>query len=169
LFLPGKDAGSLASVTYTCVSVVEFSSPDGRRVRRSDCGTGHGKDRDAGIAIESAMKEAATDSLKRALRLFGRALGNCVYDKRYLRFAARRRKETGVSRPDIEPWQPASVLEPEDVDGSAEAAVPRGCLETGSALCDPASSSSLDGVKAEQGESGKLSALCFGALYSCVL
>lgn len=37
------------------------------------------------LALEKAKKEAATDALKRALRFFGDALGNCVYDKQYVR------------------------------------------------------------------------------------
>lgn len=35
-------------------------------------------------AFEKAKKEAMTDGLKRALRHFGNALGNCLYDKEYL-------------------------------------------------------------------------------------
>ena len=35
-------------------------------------------------AFEKAKKEGTTDGLKRALRLFGNVLGNCVYDKEYL-------------------------------------------------------------------------------------
>lgn len=35
-------------------------------------------------AFEKAKKEASTDALKRALRLFGNALGNCCYDKGFL-------------------------------------------------------------------------------------
>lgn len=36
------------------------------------------------MAFEKAKKEAITDGLKRALRCFGNALGNCLYDKEYL-------------------------------------------------------------------------------------
>ncbi|KAF2004823.1 hypothetical protein P154DRAFT_484135 [Amniculicola lignicola CBS 123094] len=36
-------------------------------------------------AFEKAKKEAATDGLKRALRTFGNVLGNCLYDKEYLK------------------------------------------------------------------------------------
>lgn len=36
------------------------------------------------MAFEKAKKEAITDGLKRALRCFGNALGNCLYDKDYL-------------------------------------------------------------------------------------
>lgn len=38
-----------------------------------------------GAAFEKAKKEAATDGLKRALRSFGNVLGNCLYDKEYLK------------------------------------------------------------------------------------
>ncbi|CAI2182495.1 14510_t:CDS:2, partial [Funneliformis geosporum] len=34
-------------------------------------------------AFEKAKKEAATDALKRALRMFGNVMGNCMYDKKY--------------------------------------------------------------------------------------
>ncbi|KAJ1928399.1 DNA repair protein rad52 [Tieghemiomyces parasiticus] len=40
-------------------------------------------------AFEKAKKEAVTDGLKRALRMFGNSLGNCLYDKKYLRQVAR--------------------------------------------------------------------------------
>ncbi|KAL1916077.1 uncharacterized protein VTP21DRAFT_6081 [Calcarisporiella thermophila] len=36
-------------------------------------------------AFEKAKKEATTDALKRALRTFGNVLGNCLYDKKYVR------------------------------------------------------------------------------------
>lgn len=35
-------------------------------------------------AYEKVKKEAVTDSMKRALKAFGPALGNCCYDKDYL-------------------------------------------------------------------------------------
>jgi DNA repair and recombination protein RAD52 len=35
-------------------------------------------------AFEKCKKEATTDALKRAMRNFGNAVGNCVYDKRYV-------------------------------------------------------------------------------------
>ncbi|KAI8355543.1 hypothetical protein BD560DRAFT_335908 [Blakeslea trispora] len=35
-------------------------------------------------AFEKARKQAVTDATKRALRSFGNALGNCLYDKVYL-------------------------------------------------------------------------------------
>ncbi|TBU07598.1 DNA repair and recombination protein Rad52, partial [Hamiltosporidium magnivora] len=36
-------------------------------------------------AYQKAKKEAATDALKRALRQFGNCLGNCCYDKEFLK------------------------------------------------------------------------------------
>ncbi|KAJ1969631.1 DNA repair protein rad52 [Dispira parvispora] len=36
-------------------------------------------------AFEKAKKEAVTDGLKRALRMFGNSLGNCLYNKNYLK------------------------------------------------------------------------------------
>lgn len=38
-----------------------------------------------GIAIENSKKEAVSDARKRALRVFGNALGNCVYDKEHIK------------------------------------------------------------------------------------
>ena len=38
------------------------------------------------LSIEKARKESITDGLKRALKSFGSALGNCLSDKDYLRY-----------------------------------------------------------------------------------
>ncbi|XP_062891357.1 DNA repair protein RAD52 homolog [Mobula hypostoma] len=37
------------------------------------------------MSLEKARKEAVTDGLKRSLKSFGYALGNCILDKEYLR------------------------------------------------------------------------------------
>ena len=72
----GKDKKPGFGVTYTAkVSVVV----DG--VIREDFGAGHGYDVDCGLAHESAIKEAITDALKRALRSFGNPFGLALYDK----------------------------------------------------------------------------------------
>ncbi|KAI9595710.1 hypothetical protein BDF19DRAFT_441333 [Syncephalis fuscata] len=42
-----------------------------------------------GMALEKAKKEAVTDGLKRALRGFGNVLGNCLYDKNYIKAVTR--------------------------------------------------------------------------------
>ncbi|QIO34351.1 Rad52/Rad22 family DNA repair protein [Bradyrhizobium sp. 1(2017)] len=48
---------------------------------REGCGTGHGIDRDLGLAHESALKEAETDAMKRAFMTFGNPFGLALYDK----------------------------------------------------------------------------------------
>jgi DNA recombination protein Rad52 len=50
-------------------------------VMREGCGAGHGIDRDLGQAHESALKEAETDAMKRALMTFGNPFGLALYDK----------------------------------------------------------------------------------------
>ncbi|KAF2204713.1 alpha/beta-hydrolase [Delitschia confertaspora ATCC 74209] len=51
-----------------------------------DIGYGHIENcKGKAAAFEKAKKEAATDGMKRALRTFGNVLGNCLYDKEYLK------------------------------------------------------------------------------------
>jgi DNA repair and recombination protein RAD52 len=53
----------------------------GDRIIRDGCGYGSGIDRDIGSAHESAIKEAETDAMKRALMTFGNPFGLALYDK----------------------------------------------------------------------------------------
>lgn len=48
---------------------------------REGCGAGSGVDVDLGQAHESAIKEAETDAMKRALMTFGNPFGLALYDK----------------------------------------------------------------------------------------
>lgn len=50
-------------------------------VAREGFGAGHGIDADLGLAHESAIKEAETDAMKRALMTFGNPFGLALYDK----------------------------------------------------------------------------------------
>lgn len=50
-------------------------------VVREGTGYGSGIDRDKGSSIESAVKEAETDAMKRALMTFGNPFGLALYDK----------------------------------------------------------------------------------------
>lgn len=63
-------------VTYLCKVRVTV---DG--VTREGVGAGHGIDADLGLAHESAVKEAETDAMKRALMTFGNPFGLALYDK----------------------------------------------------------------------------------------
>ncbi|KAJ3231359.1 DNA repair protein rad52 [Chytriomyces hyalinus] len=72
----------------TCVSIgvstiVRVTLKDG--TSHEDVGYGSIENaKSKGMAFEKAKKESVTDGIKRALRSFGNALGNCVYDKRIL-------------------------------------------------------------------------------------
>ena len=72
------------SVTYIAKVKVEICTNSALRhyLVREGCGAGHGIDRDLGQAHESALKEAETDALKRALVSFGWPFGLALYDKK---------------------------------------------------------------------------------------
>jgi DNA recombination protein Rad52 len=72
----GKDGDTGYGVTY----IVKVRIMVGN-VCREGCGAGHGIDRDLGQAHESAIKEAETDAMKRALMTFGNPFGLALYDK----------------------------------------------------------------------------------------
>jgi hypothetical protein len=68
-------------VTYTArvrVTVIAGGLPP---LIREGSGAGHGIDVDLGQAHESALKEAETDAMKRALMTFGNPFGLALYDK----------------------------------------------------------------------------------------
>jgi len=72
----GKDKAPGFGVTYIARVRVVVNG-----VTREGCGAGHGIDRDLGMAHESAIKEAETDAMKRALMTFGYPFGLALYDK----------------------------------------------------------------------------------------
>ncbi len=61
------------------VKVVVFAGDT--LVTREGVGAGHGIDVDLGLAHESAIKEAETDAMKRAMMTFGNPFGLALYDK----------------------------------------------------------------------------------------
>lgn len=69
-------------VTY--IAKVRITVPcwdDCSPIVREGYGAGHGIDADLGQAHESAIKEAETDAMKRALMTFGNPFGLALYDK----------------------------------------------------------------------------------------
>ncbi len=69
-------------VDYMARVRIVVQTPDGIfPVVREGCGFGQGIDRDRGQAHESALKEAETDAMKRALMTFGNPFGLALYDK----------------------------------------------------------------------------------------
>ncbi|KAJ1834629.1 DNA repair protein rad52 [Coemansia sp. RSA 2711] len=82
--------GGRYSVGATCVMRVTLR--DG--TFREDAGFGMIENvKSKGQALEKVRKEAVTDALKRAMRQFGNVLGNCVYDKEYVRSVAQVQKQ----------------------------------------------------------------------------
>ncbi len=77
-------------VTYTARVRISVSTAGQPALIREGSGAGHGIDIDLGQAHESALKEAETDAMKRALMTFGNPFGLALYDKR-------QREVTGAS------------------------------------------------------------------------
>lgn len=67
-------------VAYMATVRVTVRTKDGEVVRVG-AGYGSGIDKDVGSAHESALKEAETDAMKRALMTFGNPFGLALYDK----------------------------------------------------------------------------------------
>ncbi|MFQ6539422.1 MULTISPECIES: RAD52 family DNA repair protein [Aphanothece] len=79
---PGREARPGWGVTYTArVRVTVGGTTSAAAVIREGSGAGHGIDADLGQAHESALKEAETDAMKRALMTFGNPFGLALYDK----------------------------------------------------------------------------------------
>ena len=68
-------------VTSTARVRIPVGTPGNPAAIREGCGAGHGIDTDPGQAHESALKEAETDAMKRALMTFGNPFGLALYDK----------------------------------------------------------------------------------------
>lgn len=98
-------------------------------------GAGGGKKRTTRMeALEEAVKEAETDSVKRALRFYGEATGNCLYDPDFRLHVERIRKNVDAVNP-MERWPLDSL-----VHKSPQAASFGACLSTpGSARSGPSS------------------------------
>lgn len=94
----GKDGKDGFAVSYIATVQVFVGS-----VRRQDVGAGHGYDLDCGLAHESAIKEAVTDALKRALRSFGNPFGLALYDKS--------RENVGHNAPEASPVEVQTAKE----------------------------------------------------------
>ncbi|MCP9889268.1 RAD52 family DNA repair protein [Cyanobium sp. ATX 6A2] len=78
----GRDHRPGWGVTYTARVRITITPPSGEpALIREGCGAGHGIDTDLGQAHESALKEAETDAMKRALMTFGNPFGLALYDK----------------------------------------------------------------------------------------
>jgi DNA recombination protein Rad52 len=79
----GRDNRPGWGVTYTARVRISVSTAGQPALIREGCGAGHGIDTDLGQAHESALKEAETDAMKRALMTFGNPFGLALYDKQH--------------------------------------------------------------------------------------
>jgi recombination DNA repair RAD52 pathway protein len=101
-------------VTYTSKVRVAARGPDGEWVTREGSGAGHGIDADCGQAHESALKEAESDAMKRALMTFGNPFGLALYDK------AQTNVEDGAAREQFERFVAEKVAIMDSVNSLAE-------------------------------------------------
>jgi recombination DNA repair RAD52 pathway protein len=76
----GKDQKDGWTVTYIARVRITVQTGDGL-VEREGSGAGHGIGVDLGECHESALKEAESDAMKRALMTFGNPFGLALYDK----------------------------------------------------------------------------------------
>lgn len=101
-------------VTYTCKVRVTIHG-----VVREGCGAGHGIDRDVGLAHESALKEAETDAMKRALMTFGNQFGLALYDK----------EQANVTDDEPPPQDEPPPHDDDEIDAAAREEYIRGCRQ----------------------------------------
>jgi hypothetical protein len=84
----GRDQKPGWGVTYTARVRVSVTAGGRPPLIREGSGAGHGIDVDLGQAHESALKEAETDAMKRALMTFGNPFGLALYDKQQRQVSA---------------------------------------------------------------------------------
>ena len=82
----GRPRGSISNChIYLFYFIFQVELKDGAFHEDIGYGVSEGM-RSKGLSIEKARKEAVTDGLKRALKSFGNALGNCLNDKDYVQY-----------------------------------------------------------------------------------
>ena len=97
--LIGRDQKPGWGVTYTARVRVTVTAGGLTPLVREGSGAGHGIDVDLGQAHESALKEAETDAMKRALMTFGNPFGLALYDKAQRQVSSAAGQGDGPQRP----------------------------------------------------------------------
>jgi DNA recombination protein Rad52 len=108
--LIGREQKPGWGVTYTARVRVTVTAGGLTPLIREGSGAGHGIDVDLGQAHESALKEAETDAMKRALMTFGNPFGLALYDKRQREVSSAAGQGDGPQRPG---GQQSSLSRPE--------------------------------------------------------
>ena len=109
-------------VTYTARVRVTVTAGGLPPLIREGSGAGHGIDVDLGQAHESALKEAETDAMKRALMTFGNPFGLALYDKAQRQVSSAAGQGDGPQR--SAGGQRLPVIRPAAGDSSAAPASP---------------------------------------------
>jgi len=117
----GRDQKPGWGVTYTARVRVTVTAGGLAPLIREGSGAGHGIDVDLGQAHESAIKEAETDAMKRALMTFGNPFGLALYDKAQRQVSSAAGQGDGAQRAD---GQRPTVGRPSAGSPSAAAASP---------------------------------------------
>jgi hypothetical protein len=97
----GRDQKPGWGVTYTARVRVTVTAGGLPPLIREGSGAGHGIDVDLGQAHESALKEAETDAMKRALMTFGNPFGLALYDKAQRQVSSAAGQDEGSQRPPV--------------------------------------------------------------------
>jgi DNA recombination protein Rad52 len=98
----GRDQKPGWGVTYTARVRVTVTAGGRPPLIREGSGAGHGIDVDLGQAHESAIKEAETDAMKRALMTFGNPFGLALYDKQQRQVSTAGGQGEGAQRPAVQ-------------------------------------------------------------------
>jgi hypothetical protein len=89
------------------VRITVFAGSRGLLIREGT-GAGHGYDTDLGLAHESAIKEAETDAMKRALVTFGARFGLSLYDRHQRPMGGAAARPQGAAPQGATPQAPAN-------------------------------------------------------------
>ena len=100
--LIGREQKPGWGVTYTARVRVTVTAGGLTPLIREGSGAGHGIDVDLGQAHESALKEAETDAMKRALMTFGNPFGLALYDKAQRQVSSGAGQGDGPQRPGVQ-------------------------------------------------------------------
>jgi len=143
----GRDQKPGWGVTYTARVRVTVTAGGLVPLVREGSGAGHGIDVDLGQAHESALKEAETDAMKRALMTFGNPFGLALYDKRQREVTSSAAQE----RPAVQPRQAQPAAQHQaraskPAEPTAQAAAPASQQDPGLLPLDAATIRTLHGA-----------------------
>jgi DNA recombination protein Rad52 len=125
--LIGREQKPGWGVTYTARVRVTVTAGGLHPLVREGSGAGHGIDVDLGQAHESALKEAETDAMKRALMTFGNPFGLALYDKAQRQVSGATSQGDGPQRPGGQ--RPPVIRPAAGASSAAPASPPQGRVQ----------------------------------------